>query len=126
MCNYVTFSKLNIQVVEISSVHIIFQTTVITIMSIQDNKFTNMFIFFFNVVTFGKLYFSFNTGYLYGSIRNDTQSDTPNNRMTVLTSNNRSLSPNNSIESHSSSIKRYTATPNQVSVFKNYNELSIE
>ncbi|XP_043790226.1 voltage-dependent T-type calcium channel subunit alpha-1G isoform X2 [Apis laboriosa] len=57
---------------------------------------------------------TFNSGYLYGSIRNDTQSDTPNNRMTVLTSNNRSLSPNNSIESRSSSIKCYTATPNQM------------
>ncbi|KAG7209645.1 hypothetical protein KM043_011292 [Ampulex compressa] len=57
---------------------------------------------------------TFNGGYLHGSIRNDTQSDTPNNRTTVLTSNNRSLSPNNSIESRGSSIRRYTATPNQM------------
>ncbi|KAK9301586.1 hypothetical protein QLX08_006035 [Tetragonisca angustula] len=57
---------------------------------------------------------TFNGGYLHGSIRNDTQSDTPNNRTTVLASNNRSLSPNNSIESRSSSIRRYTATPNQM------------
>ncbi|XP_026299337.1 voltage-dependent T-type calcium channel subunit alpha-1G isoform X4 [Apis mellifera] len=57
---------------------------------------------------------TFNGGYLHGSIRNDTQSDTPNNRTTVLTSNNRSLSPNNSIESRSSSIRRNTATPNQM------------
>ncbi|XP_076671262.1 ca[2+]-channel protein alpha[[1]] subunit T isoform X2 [Andrena cerasifolii] len=57
---------------------------------------------------------TFNGGYLHGSIKNDTQSDTPNNRTTVLTSNNRSLSPNNSIESRSSSIRRYTATPNQM------------
>ncbi|XP_061937482.1 voltage-dependent T-type calcium channel subunit alpha-1G isoform X5 [Apis cerana] len=57
---------------------------------------------------------TFNGGYLHGSIRNDTQSDTPNNRTTVLTSNNRSLSPNNSIESRSSSIRRYTATLNQM------------
>ncbi|XP_076629158.1 ca[2+]-channel protein alpha[[1]] subunit T isoform X2 [Colletes latitarsis] len=57
---------------------------------------------------------TFNGGYLHGSIRNDTQSDTPNNRTTILTSNNRSLSPNNSIGSRSSSIRRYTATPNQM------------
>ncbi|XP_076757109.1 ca[2+]-channel protein alpha[[1]] subunit T [Xylocopa sonorina] len=57
---------------------------------------------------------TFNGGYLHGSIRNDTQSDTPNNRTIVLTSNIRSLSPNNSIESRSSSIRRYTATPNQM------------
>ncbi|KAF3426148.1 hypothetical protein E2986_05217 [Frieseomelitta varia] len=57
---------------------------------------------------------TFNGGYLHGSIRNDTQSDTPNNRTTVLASNNRSLSPNNSIGSRSSSIRRYTATPNQM------------
>ncbi|XP_017887476.1 voltage-dependent T-type calcium channel subunit alpha-1G isoform X3 [Ceratina calcarata] len=57
---------------------------------------------------------TFNGGYLHGSIRNDTQSDTPNNRTTVLTSNNRSLSPNNSIGSRGSSIRRYTATPNQM------------
>ncbi|CAK9796450.1 Voltage-dependent T-type calcium channel subunit alpha-1H [Anthophora quadrimaculata] len=57
---------------------------------------------------------TFNGGYLHGSIRNDTQCDTPNNRTTVLTSNNCSLSPNNSIGSRSSSIRRYTATPNQM------------
>nr|XP_034187863.1 voltage-dependent T-type calcium channel subunit alpha-1G isoform X2 [Osmia lignaria] len=57
---------------------------------------------------------TFNGGYLHGSIRNDTQSDTPNNRTTVLTSNTRSLSPNNSIESRSSSIRHYTTTPNQM------------
>ncbi|XP_076162993.1 ca[2+]-channel protein alpha[[1]] subunit T isoform X2 [Ptiloglossa arizonensis] len=57
---------------------------------------------------------TFNGGYLHGSIRNDTQSDTPNNRATILMSNNRSLSPNNSIGSRSSSIRRYTATPNQM------------
>jgi len=57
----------------------------------------------------------FNGGYLHGSIRNDTQRDAPNNRTTVLTSNNRSLSPNNSLESHGPwSIRRYTVTPNQV------------
>lgn len=72
------------------------------------------------MVIFAKLPFSFNGGYLHGSIRNDTQSDTPNNRTTVLTSNNRSLSPNNSIASRSSSIRRYTATPNQVSLVKNF------
>ncbi|RLU22910.1 hypothetical protein DMN91_005188 [Ooceraea biroi] len=58
--------------------------------------------------------FSFN-GYLHGSIRNDTQRDAPNNRTTVLTSNNRSLSPNNSLESYGPwSIRRYTVTPNQM------------
>ncbi|XP_076301495.1 ca[2+]-channel protein alpha[[1]] subunit T isoform X2 [Lasioglossum baleicum] len=57
---------------------------------------------------------TFNGGYLHGSIRNDTQCDTPNNRTAVLTSNNSSLSPNNSICSRSSSIRRYTATPNQM------------
>ncbi|XP_011061777.1 PREDICTED: voltage-dependent T-type calcium channel subunit alpha-1G isoform X4 [Acromyrmex echinatior] len=57
---------------------------------------------------------TFNGGYLHGSIRNDTQRDAPNNRTTVLTSNNRSLSPNNSLESHAPwSIRRYTVTPNQ-------------
>ncbi|KAG5311873.1 CAC1G protein, partial [Pseudoatta argentina] len=57
---------------------------------------------------------TFNGGYLHGSIRNDTQRDSPNNRTTVLTSNNRSLSPNNSLESHAPwSIRRYTVTPNQ-------------
>lgn len=60
--------------------------------------------------------FSFNGGYIHGSIRNDTQRDAPNNRTTVLTSNNRSLSPNNSLDSHGPwSIRRYTVTPNQVS-----------
>ncbi|XP_071560720.1 ca[2+]-channel protein alpha[[1]] subunit T isoform X2 [Temnothorax nylanderi] len=58
---------------------------------------------------------TFNGGYLHGSIRNDTQRDAPNNRTTVLTSNNRSLSPNNSLESHGPwSIRRYTVTPNQM------------
>ncbi|EGI61013.1 Voltage-dependent T-type calcium channel subunit alpha-1G [Acromyrmex echinatior] len=58
---------------------------------------------------------TFNGGYLHGSIRNDTQRDAPNNRTTVLTSNNRSLSPNNSLESHAPwSIRRYTVTPNQM------------
>nr|XP_031829681.1 voltage-dependent T-type calcium channel subunit alpha-1G isoform X6 [Nomia melanderi]XP_031829682.1 voltage-dependent T-type calcium channel subunit alpha-1G isoform X6 [Nomia melanderi]XP_031829683.1 voltage-dependent T-type calcium channel subunit alpha-1G isoform X6 [Nomia melanderi] len=57
---------------------------------------------------------AFNGGYLHGSIRNDTQCDTPNNRTAVLTSNNRSLSPNNSIGSRGSSMRRYTATPNQM------------
>ncbi|XP_032672120.1 voltage-dependent T-type calcium channel subunit alpha-1G-like isoform X4 [Odontomachus brunneus] len=57
---------------------------------------------------------TFNGGYLHGSIRNDTQRDAPNNRTTVLTSNNRSLSPNNSLESHGQSIRRYTVTPNQI------------
>ncbi|XP_014476134.1 PREDICTED: voltage-dependent T-type calcium channel subunit alpha-1G isoform X2 [Dinoponera quadriceps] len=57
---------------------------------------------------------TFNGGYLHGSIRNDTQRDAPNNRTTVLTSNNRSLSPNNSLESHGQSIHRYTVTPNQM------------
>ncbi|XP_072749340.1 ca[2+]-channel protein alpha[[1]] subunit T isoform X3 [Anoplolepis gracilipes] len=58
---------------------------------------------------------TFNGGYLHGSIRNDTQRDAPNNRTTVLTSNNRSLSPNNSLESYGPwSIRRYTITPNQM------------
>ncbi|XP_039307104.1 voltage-dependent T-type calcium channel subunit alpha-1G isoform X4 [Solenopsis invicta] len=58
---------------------------------------------------------TFNGGYLHGSIRNDTQRDAPNNRTTVLTSNNRSLSPNNSLESHGPwAIRRYTVTPNQM------------
>ncbi|KYQ53200.1 Voltage-dependent T-type calcium channel subunit alpha-1I [Trachymyrmex zeteki] len=57
---------------------------------------------------------TFNGGYLHGSIRNDTQRDAPNNRTTVLTSNNRSLSPNNSLESHAPWSIRYTVTPNQV------------
>ncbi|KAF7408826.1 hypothetical protein HZH66_003363 [Vespula vulgaris] len=67
---------------------------------------------------FGGSNYTFNGGYLHGSIRNDTQCDAPNNRTTVLTSNNRSLSPNNSIESHGSSMRRYTATPNQASIKK--------
>ncbi|KAF7415260.1 hypothetical protein HZH68_003749 [Vespula germanica] len=67
---------------------------------------------------FGGSNYTFNGGYLHGSIRNDTQCDAPNNRTTVLTSNNRSLSPNNSIESHGSSMRRYTATPNQASTVR--------
>ncbi|KYN07935.1 Voltage-dependent T-type calcium channel subunit alpha-1G [Cyphomyrmex costatus] len=64
---------------------------------------------------------TFNGGYLHGSIRNDTQRDAPNNRTTVLTSNNRSLSPNNSLESHAPwSIRRYTVTPNQVNYATQY------
>ncbi|XP_015590684.1 voltage-dependent T-type calcium channel subunit alpha-1G isoform X2 [Cephus cinctus] len=54
-------------------------------------------------------YTNYNGGYLRGSIRNDTQCDTPNNR-TAITTNNRSLSPNNSIKSRSSSVAHYAAS----------------
>ncbi|XP_011497163.1 PREDICTED: voltage-dependent T-type calcium channel subunit alpha-1G [Ceratosolen solmsi marchali] len=59
-------------------------------------------------------YTNYNGGYLHGSIRNDTQRDVPNNRTTAMTTNNCSLSPNNSIRSRRSSIHRYTPTSNQM------------
>ncbi|XP_012271946.2 voltage-dependent T-type calcium channel subunit alpha-1H [Orussus abietinus] len=52
-------------------------------------------------------YASYNGGYLHGSIRNDTQRSTPNNR---AMSNNCSLSPNNSIKSRSSSVAHYATS----------------
>ncbi|XP_011298535.1 voltage-dependent T-type calcium channel subunit alpha-1H isoform X1 [Fopius arisanus] len=59
-------------------------------------------------------YMGYNGGYLHGSIRNDTQRDAPNNRTTMIASHNRSISPNNSIRSHSSSMGHCYTTSHQM------------